>query len=299
MNAATTPDPRSMSRGPCGDVNYVTDVALEQEVLVGTLIDLARALADGGEEALPNMSIVLIGGLFIAGIPELATPSEIRLMTQHVMRALMPRGGSRVRPPFDMRRLWNAEPDLAALKTLLLLGLCGLAANAVRTDGAAYRDRAVNRHFVDALTTLAETDTPARLLPLARETGRLNFRCLDVVGRRRRSRPATTAPQLTCPCRPDGRMELRDEAEAEDALLALSTHAGLRALRKQSARTAVSLSWYGPASVCMLFTLLSLGIRDIQLGPDRPTFIPPAVSTRLEGYFNLDSALFTDNGSEP
>lgn len=283
----------TFSRGPCGDVNYITDVALEQETLTASLIDLACAMSDGGEEALPDLSTVIIGGLFVAGATDLMSCSDVRQMTQYVMCELMRRCNRRNRPPFDMRRIWNARPDIAAMKTLILLGVCGTAANAVRTNGFAYSDRMISRHFVSALTTIAEEENVSRLLPLAREIGRVNFRCLDRIGRRRRLTVSTTpVRKQEDPTGTNDRIFLRDEIEAEGAIQNFSTHSNIRALLNRSARTSVSLSWYGPASVCMLFTLLSLGVRDILLGPDRPTFIPPAVATHLEGYFNLDRGLF-------
>ena len=293
MNANNDNGISRISRGPCGDVNYVTDIVLEQETLTASLIDLACAMSDGGEEALPDLSTVIIGGLFVAGATDVMSCCDVRQMTQYVMCELMRRCSRRTRPPFDMRRIWNAHPDVAAMKTLVLLGVCGTAANAVRTDGFAYSDRTVSRHFVSALTTLAEEENVSRLLPLAREIGRVNFRCLDQIGRRRRL-AASEAPvlQLAASAGPDDRILLRDEIEAEGVLRKFSTHSGIRALRNRSARTSVSLSWYGPASVCMLFTLLSIGVRDILLGPDRPTFIPPVVASHLEGYFNLDRGLF-------
>jgi hydroxylamine reductase len=47
------------------------------------------------------------------------------------------------------------------------------------------------------------------------------------------------------------------------------------------------LSWYEQKAVCILLTLLHLGIRNIRLGPSLPAFITPAVLEVLVEKFNI------------
>jgi hydroxylamine reductase len=47
------------------------------------------------------------------------------------------------------------------------------------------------------------------------------------------------------------------------------------------------LSWYEQKAVCILLTLLHLGIRNIRLGPTLPAFVTPAVLNILVEKFNL------------
>jgi len=47
------------------------------------------------------------------------------------------------------------------------------------------------------------------------------------------------------------------------------------------------LSWYEQKAVCILLTLLHLGLRNIRLGPSLPVFITPAVLKVLVDKFNL------------
>ena len=47
------------------------------------------------------------------------------------------------------------------------------------------------------------------------------------------------------------------------------------------------ISWLEQKAVAVLLTLLSLGIRDIRLGPDLPTFVTPAALQILSDKFNL------------
>jgi len=47
------------------------------------------------------------------------------------------------------------------------------------------------------------------------------------------------------------------------------------------------LSWYEQKAVCILLTLLHLGIKNIRLGPSLPAFVTPAVLTVLVDTFNI------------
>jgi hydroxylamine reductase len=47
------------------------------------------------------------------------------------------------------------------------------------------------------------------------------------------------------------------------------------------------LSWYEQKAVVILLTLLSLGIKDIRLGPSLPAFITPNVLAFLVENFNI------------
>lgn len=47
------------------------------------------------------------------------------------------------------------------------------------------------------------------------------------------------------------------------------------------------LSWYEQKAVCILLTLLHLGIKDIRLGPTLPAFISPNVLNYLAENYNI------------
>jgi hydroxylamine reductase len=55
------------------------------------------------------------------------------------------------------------------------------------------------------------------------------------------------------------------------------------------------LSWYEQKAVCILLTLLSLGIKNIRLGPSLPAFISPKVLNILAEKFNLKPISTVDN----
>jgi hydroxylamine reductase len=47
------------------------------------------------------------------------------------------------------------------------------------------------------------------------------------------------------------------------------------------------LSWYEQKAVCILLTLLHLGIRNILLGPSLPAFLSPNVLRYLVEHYNI------------
>ena len=47
------------------------------------------------------------------------------------------------------------------------------------------------------------------------------------------------------------------------------------------------LSWYEQKAVCILLTLLYLGIKDIRLGPTLPAFLSPSVLDYLVKNFGI------------
>jgi len=57
----------------------------------------------------------------------------------------------------------------------------------------------------------------------------------------------------------------------------------------------LALSWYEQKAVCILLTLLSLGIKNIKLGPSLPAFISPNVLNILVEKFNIAPITTADN----
>jgi hydroxylamine reductase len=54
------------------------------------------------------------------------------------------------------------------------------------------------------------------------------------------------------------------------------------------------LSWYEQKAVCILLTLLSLGIKDIRLGPTLPAFVSANVLKVLVEKFNIKPTTSVD-----
>ena len=49
----------------------------------------------------------------------------------------------------------------------------------------------------------------------------------------------------------------------------------------------IILSWYEQKAVCVLLTLLHLGIRNMRLGPTLPAFVSPNVLNYLVEHYNI------------
>jgi len=87
-----------------------------------------------------------------------------------------------------------------------------------------------------------------------------------------------------------GLPRLLDCGQCNDAYSAVQIAVALaKALDTDVNRLPLSfiLSWYEQKAVCILLTLLHLGIRNIRLGPSLPAFVTPAVFKALADKFNL------------
>lgn len=51
----------------------------------------------------------------------------------------------------------------------------------------------------------------------------------------------------------------------------------------------ISLSWFEQKAVAVLLTMLSLGVKDIKLGPVMPAFLTPGVKEALKERFGLEA----------
>ena len=58
------------------------------------------------------------------------------------------------------------------------------------------------------------------------------------------------------------------------------------------------LSWYEQKAVCILLTLLYLGIKNIYLGPTLPAFISPNILNYLVENYNISPISTTDKDLE-
>jgi hydroxylamine reductase len=88
----------------------------------------------------------------------------------------------------------------------------------------------------------------------------------------------------------DGLPRLLDVGQCNDAYSAIQIASALA----QAFETDVNglplsliLSWYEQKAVCILLSLLHLGIKNIRIGPSLPAFVTPAVLEVLVKNFNI------------
>ena len=88
----------------------------------------------------------------------------------------------------------------------------------------------------------------------------------------------------------DGIPRLLDIGQCNDAYSAIKIAVALADAFKTDVNSlplSMILSWYEQKAVCILLTLLHLGIKNMRLGPTMPAFIKPSVYKVLKDTFNL------------
>ncbi|MBQ9169060.1 MAG: hydroxylamine reductase [Oscillospiraceae bacterium] len=173
--------------GVCGKK---ADTAALQDQLTGTLIGLARA-TDGNEHLISASSTaVMIEGLFVTltnvnfdneAIQKLIDRAiaEKQKMVPDCIICASPCGKTNT---YDMDKLWNADPDVRSLKSLILFGIRGVAAYAYHAAVLGYHDKVVDDFFYKALIAVGMDDFGMEeLLPIVLEVGEVNLKCMALL----------------------------------------------------------------------------------------------------------------------
>lgn len=164
------------------------DTVRLQDELTGALIGLSRA-ANGNNAAVDSSWKAVIKSLFMT-VPNVNFDGEsIRAAIHEIheeKKKLVPRCSACASPcgrtgDFDMKELWNAQEDIRSLKTLILLGLRGMAAYAYHAMVLGYSNVELNRFFYKALYVLGADWTAQELLPVAMEVGEYNLVCMEML----------------------------------------------------------------------------------------------------------------------
>lgn len=95
---------------------------------------------------------------------------------------------------FDMEKLWDDNEDIRSLKSLILLGLRGMAAYAYHAWVLGYQDEEVNHFFYKAMSAIGSDMTMEQLLPMVMEVGRVNFKCMEMLDRANTTTYGTPVP---------------------------------------------------------------------------------------------------------
>ena len=132
-----------------------------QDELTGTLISLAAGLG-----AKPNEEQVRLAmETLFTTITNVNFDDEVLKARIAELKAVFP-GES-----YNMTDIWDAHEDIRSLKTLILLGLRGMAAYAHHAYVLGYQNEEVNEFFFKALAAIAQPDYGMdELLPLVLET---------------------------------------------------------------------------------------------------------------------------------
>lgn len=176
--------------------------------------------------------------------------------------------------PFEMRGINGGTELTTGFAHNTVLSVAGKVIEAVKTGGlkhiflvggcdGAKPGRNYYTEFVK--------QTPSNTLVLTLACGKFRFNDLDL---------GTLG----------GIPRLLDMGQCNDAYSAIKVASALAeafACGVNDLPLTLILSWYEQKAVCILLTLLSLGIQDIRLGPTLPAFVSPAVLNVLQEKFNI------------
>ncbi|MGI6013890.1 MAG: hydroxylamine reductase [Oscillospiraceae bacterium] len=193
-------------KGKAGVCGKSANTAALQDALTGALISLAHA-CDNNQKTEETDRLVL-ESLFTTVTNVSFNDETIQDLVDRVhaekerivpnCTTCMSRCGNT--DDYDMNQLWNADPDIRSLKSLILFGIRGMAAYAYHAMVLGYTSDEVNSFFYKALFALSEDWGMDELLPLVLETGKINLICMELLDRANTETfgiPAPTEVSLT------------------------------------------------------------------------------------------------------
>ncbi len=164
--------------GKAGVCGKRADTANEQDLLIGTLIGLARAAKAG--KPTEQTDVLVLKGLFTT-ITNVNFNNETVQSMQREIEAEKKKISSQQAENFDMEQLWDDNEDIRSLKSLILFGIKGMAAYAYHALALGKTDPEVNRFFYDALYAIGEQKSADELLSLVLKTGEINLKCMAML----------------------------------------------------------------------------------------------------------------------
>ena len=164
--------------GKVGVCGKKADTAVYQDELIGALIALANAAENGSSTEKTDM--LILKGLFTTITNVNFNNVTIKQLTEeiHIERN---RINSQKFDDYDMKKLWNDHEDIRSLKSLILFGIKGMAADAYHAQALGKTDSEVTSFFYKALRAIGSENDPEKLLGLVLETGNVNLKCMALL----------------------------------------------------------------------------------------------------------------------
>jgi hydroxylamine reductase len=184
------------AKGVCGKTE---EVAALQDELIGALVELARTVTAGGHTPGAAINHLMLESLFATVTNVDFDPASLQARIDAVNEAT---GALGIAEAYNVQTLWSdADGDDKTLRTLILLGVRGLAAYAYHAMVLGQEGPEVYAFIYKALTAVADpTLDQAELLPLVLETGAVNLAVMELLDTANTSTygsPAPTAVSLT------------------------------------------------------------------------------------------------------
>ena len=95
---------------------------------------------------------------------------------------------------YNLGLLWDMDPDIRSLKSLILFGLKGMAAYAYHALMLGASDETVNQFFLTGLREIAKDGTVESLLPTVLKVGEVNLTCMAMLDAANTGTYGTPAP---------------------------------------------------------------------------------------------------------
>lgn len=173
--------------GVCGKQPSTSNL---QDELTGAMVGLARV---AGQKAAPSTYKLLIEGLFVT-ITNVAFDDEaIKLQIEKTAKEAEAIGSGKYEP-LDMTGLWNAPDDNRSLKSLILLGMRGMAAYAYHAWMLDYTSDEVNEFFLTGLRAIGDELPTDQLLGLVMQLGHVNLKCMELLDKANTESYGTPVP---------------------------------------------------------------------------------------------------------
>ncbi len=168
------------ARGVCGKDALTAKL---QDRLTGALISLSQMIVQDTLSSAKNDEIkLIIDGLFTTVTNVSFDPKRLGEQINEVHLAQKLRRPADPLKDYDLNEIWQAEDlDIRSLKTLILLGLRGMAAYAHHAAVLGYQNEKLNLFFVQALASLPSEDQVENLLELSMALGQENLTCMALL----------------------------------------------------------------------------------------------------------------------
>ncbi len=180
-------------QGVCGKKADTADL---QDKLSGSLIALAETV--GKNKPTEESTKVIIDGLFttITNVSFDNGAIEKQIEKTLEVKKNFAKNGKDVKEAdiYDMKKLWEDNEDIRSLKTLIFLGIKGIAAYAHHALMLGYSDNDVNSFFYEALRAIGSDLKADALLPLVLKTGEVNLKCMELLDKANTTKYGAPAP---------------------------------------------------------------------------------------------------------
>lgn len=187
--------------GKAGVCGKPASNAVLQDKLTGALVGLARAAQKA--DPTPSTHRMMLEGLFttITNVNFDDESVELLIDAVHQEKASLVSGAglsvdSKDFSDYDMNDLWQDNEDIRSLKTLILLGLRGMAAYAYHALMLGYSNDRVNSFFYKGMNAIGQDLNMDQLLPLVMETGEVNLDCMEMLDRANTESYGTPVPTV-------------------------------------------------------------------------------------------------------